>query len=510
MPAPAHRLRRLAARLVQVTLGLAAGATVAEAAFHLRNHGAFPHLNVYMADAERGVRLRPRAEQRVAFNGNPVTHVRINGDGFRGADLPPPSPGEILVVGDSQVFGLGVEEDETFTAELTARLPGRRAINLGVPTYGPPEYDAVVADALARRAGEAPVVVYVVNLANDLFEAARPNVDRHAVWDGWAVRVETAPERVTAFPGRALLFRESHAFFALRSVLHRRTDAPDAGFSSEGTWQDLLGAAARRKAEGAAARDELSALVRDEREAQRALEAAAVKGYPAIMRTREGRAYQRTHGSPEDIVVKRRETRAVESGRRHEVTVTQLVEGAKIRRRIERALRRRAEKEIQKERAKAVLASLREREAIEKKIAALRAAPPAELASLSPLRAPLEQAKALCAARGARLVMVALPIDVEVSAAEWAKYGHEPLDMSDVRGLTEDLLIAAKALQIEAIDARPALAAAEPGAFLNGDLHMSPKGHRAVAEALAEALRGPATPRESARPRAPSAQRRRE
>jgi len=44
----------------------------------------------------------------------------------------------------------------------------------------------------------------------------------------------------------------------------------------------------------------------------------------------------------------------------------------------------------------------------------------------------------------------------------------------------------------EALDATPALAAAEPGAFLDGDIHLTPRGHRALAEALAAKPREPA------------------
>lgn len=280
--------------------------------------------------------------------------------------------------------------------------------------------------------------------------------------------------------------------FALRAALHGSVGDADRGFASEGTWQDLLGAAARRKAETGAREDELATLVREEKEAQRALEEAAARAYPALMETREGRAYRRGHGSPDDIVVRSREIHSAEGGRPHELTVTTLVEGAKVRQRIERSLRRRAEKEIEKERARAVLASLGERQAIEKKIAALQAATETTLASLSPLRAPLAEVQRTCAARGARLVVLALPIDVEVSPAEWAKYGREPLDLSDVRALAEDVLRTAASLGIDAVDARPALVAAEPGAFLKGDLHLSPRGHHAVADVLVEALRRPA------------------
>ncbi|APR87274.1 hypothetical protein A7982_12623 [Minicystis rosea] len=421
----------------------------------------------------------------MAFNGNPVTRVRINAEGFRGADFAPPTAGEVLVVGDSQVFGLGVEENETFSAELSTRT-GRPVLDLGVPTYGPPEYNAILEEVLGRRAAAGTVVVYTVNLANDLFESDRSNAERHAVWDGWAVRAETAPERAPWFPGRALLFRESHAVFALRTFLHRDSGAAEAGFASEGTWQDLIGAAARRKAERNPA--ELDALVEEEKAAQLALERAAVKAYPAVMGTKEGKAYQQHHGNPEDIVVRRHEFRYAEGARRHEVTVNQLVEGSKIRKRIEASLRRRAEKEIEKERARAVLASLRERDAIEKKIAAVRARTEAALRTLSPLREPLERAKAICAARGAKLVVLALPIDVEVSSDEWAKYGREPLDLGEVRALTDDLLATAASLDLPALDAHDTLAAAEPGAFLHADLHMTPKGHRAVGRALAQKI----------------------
>jgi hypothetical protein len=185
--------------------GLVLGLVLAEAAFHVRDHGAFPHLNLYVTDARLGVRLRPGGSQRLAFGSNPVTSVRIGREGLRGGGLPPPGEDEVLVVGDSQVFGLGVEEGETASADLSRILGGRTVINAGVPTYGPPEYNAVLEELLPAR--RARTVVYVLNLANDLFEASHPNRERHCVWDGWAVRKETAPEAIASFPGRELLFR---------------------------------------------------------------------------------------------------------------------------------------------------------------------------------------------------------------------------------------------------------------------------------------------------------------
>ena len=144
-----------------------AATLAAEVGFRLADDGAFPHLNTYEADAELGTRMRPGATTRVAVHGNPATDVRINSAGFRGGEWGPQAPGEIVVVGDSQVFGLGVEEEETVSARL-AGVMGASVINGGVPTYGPDEYLAVIRRLLADR--NPATVILVINASNDFFE----------------------------------------------------------------------------------------------------------------------------------------------------------------------------------------------------------------------------------------------------------------------------------------------------------------------------------------------------
>ncbi len=97
-----------------------------------------------------------------------------------------------------------------------------------------------------------------MNMANDLFEASRPNRERHVVWDGCAVRKETAPSSVTSFPGRDFLYQQSHAFFALRRFLYDRgPKIDDRGFASEGTWRDIEGAATLATREHLTAEEEV-------------------------------------------------------------------------------------------------------------------------------------------------------------------------------------------------------------------------------------------------------------
>lgn len=511
-PSRPSRLRRGAS----IVLGLAAGLAAAEGIFYARDHGAFPHLNLYVPDAELGVRLRPGSSQRLAFSGNPVTQVRVNADGFRGAELPPPSDGEILVVGDSQVFGLGVEEDETFSAQLARALTDkgrpRAVINAGVPTYGPAEYGALVEELAAKR--RIGTVIYVVNFVNDLFEAGRPNRDRHRVWDGWAVRTETAPERVTSFPGRELLFRRSHAFYALRRLLFGRA-APELHLASEGSWRDLLSAAdeakeAHEEAERATAklarerRRELKRAAEDVIAAQLKLEDLAYKSYPELDQTAEGIEYRKKHGNPGDILIV--EAHGAESARPGLITAQYLLKGAEVRAKVEKQIRDRAAVEIKKQEWQEVLRSFEHRADQEKRLAELHAAPIEILRAWSPLLPELKRVKAICDERGAALLVVALPMDVQVSKEEWKKYppaGAAPseLDMEPSRALVRDLVDTAESIGALALDATPALEAAEPGAFLHADIHMTPKGHRALAEAIAAKLEAPAAPL----PRAPRA-----
>jgi hypothetical protein len=487
-------------RWLQVLAGVTAGLLACELGFRLRDGGAFPHLNVYQPDPVLGVRLRPGAHQRVRVANNRPTDVRINADGLRGGSLPPPSDkhDEVLVVGDSQVFGLGVEEDQTFAA-LLARKSGRPVVNGGVPTYGPAEYNKLLAELLPRR--KPGVVVWTVNLANDLFEAARPNLERHAVWDGWAVRKETAPARVRDFPGRALLFRDSHLVFAWRRFWRgppRRADAEAVlldpildGTPSEGSYQDIVGAGQKSKearaeaeARAAAARKEKVAALDEARRSLRQLEVELDKVVLDVLPDDEaGVGLLRTaHADPGDIV----RVSYAEGARPLHATAREIQRAAEARRRIEEALKQR--------RDQANLERLSRFDTLAEQVKGLaREANQVKVVrARSPLYAHLAEAQALARAHGARLVVLVLPLDVQVAPEEWKKYGGAKLlDMSDTQVLTEDVLASAAELGALALDALPALAAAEPGAFLDGDLHMTPKGHAAVAALLAGAIDRP-------------------
>jgi hypothetical protein len=475
-------------RGILIVLGLATGCAITEGVFRLRDEGAFPHLNVYAPDDKLGVTLAPGATQKTRVAPNPVCDVRINEGGLRGGPLPSPSPDNVVVVGDSQVFGLGVQEGETFSAKLEASLGGRRVINAGVPTYGPLEYNAM-AERWLEKTG-AKTLIYVVNLANDLFEAARPNTERHKVWDGWAVRAPTAPLKVTEFPGRAWLFRESHAFFHLRRVWYsaRHPELEDAAFATDGTWRDLV-----REAEEQSSR---RAAMEKERE-QRAQSYDSEVSYAGKrFRLAELRMIQALYeeftkndgdqsvliglatATPGDIVA----PAPGEEAPTVKASVTQIRQGAEFRLELEKKLRSLAEtKPTAKDAVKQYDEAWRRK--LEAEAYALKVA-----RRSGPIVKRIEEAKGIADRFGASLLVAVLPIDVEVSAEEWKKYEVAPMDLSTLSVLHDDLLESAREMGARGVDLTAALVAAEPGAFLDKDLHMTPKGHAAVAEAIAKAL----------------------
>jgi hypothetical protein len=489
--------RRLLWRAAQVVLGLLVGLLLTELAFRWRDEGAFPHVNVYVPDPALGVRLEPGAAQDFKLRTNPRTSIRINAAGYRGAELPAASPEEILVVGDSQVFGLGVEEDETFSARLAA-LTGRPVVNGGVPTYGPGEYTAVVREMLEKR--KPGTVVYVINMANDLFETERPNRERHAVWDGWAVRIETAPAAVTEFPGRRWLMARSHAMYALRRWQHGEVEAVDRGFASEGTWQDLVhsgeqagerhvAARAQAASEQSQRAEKLKKLETDLGKVEGEIEELLYMAAPELVYGTDGEGdlqLQAATASPGDIVTERQ----AEEGRSVRVTAALLQAGVRYRHQLIQQVARGPQDPEKKK----LLATVATRDSLQKEHLALYAHGTDQAPVPSVLEPRLREVKALCDAHGASLVVVALPIDVQVSADEWAKYGvSEKIDMTPTRVLLADLVASAEGLGARAVDVTDALAAvaARERAFLDGDIHMTAAGHRAVAEALAAKLAEP-------------------
>ncbi len=209
----------------------------------LRSH-AFPYLNIYVADETFGVRLAPETTTATRSREGRVTSVRTNALGFRGVDWTPagtgrPVSGRVLLLGDSQVFGYGVEEKDAMASHLSERLGGHaEVLNAGTPTWGP--HEQVLALETLGPVYRPEVVVFFANVANDWFEVKVPNVKRTTARDGWAAfQLQGQPER-RWFPGRAWFMGRSHLVFAVRELMaHSAGPPPQQAVSAKRLLGDL-------------------------------------------------------------------------------------------------------------------------------------------------------------------------------------------------------------------------------------------------------------------------------
>jgi lysophospholipase L1-like esterase len=171
-------LRRLAARLVLITISVAFSFLIAEVAVRLVRPQAVMTVSrgLYVPDPPRRYRLQPGFEGTVTNRVEFDTPVRINREGLRGPEIGPKAPGtlRVLALGDSFTFGVGAKEGQTFPARLQSLLRGggrpAEVLNAGAPGFGVPDEAAWF-----RRWGRplAPdLILITVFVGNDLQDAA--------------------------------------------------------------------------------------------------------------------------------------------------------------------------------------------------------------------------------------------------------------------------------------------------------------------------------------------------
>ncbi|MFY9824081.1 MAG: GDSL-type esterase/lipase family protein [Thermoanaerobaculia bacterium] len=168
------RLKRLALLLLIALAGIG----VAEIAVRIfwPQPAFYASPGLYVVDPKVGHRMKPGLRGVLGNFAEFTTQVRINRLGIRGPEVGPKRPGvrRILVLGDSFTFGMGVEENEAFPAQLAAEL-GRRGvpaegINAGMGGYGVP--DEVRWFEQYGRETHPDVIVLGIFTGNDLQDAA--------------------------------------------------------------------------------------------------------------------------------------------------------------------------------------------------------------------------------------------------------------------------------------------------------------------------------------------------
>ncbi len=122
-------------------------------------------------------------------------HAHHNSIGFRGPEFQPKS-GErtrILMLGDSFTYGIGVEDDETFSSRLMQLAPSLEVLNGGVNGYGTGQ-ELIVLEELGERL--RPDLVMVGFFWNDVANNVERDVHRFELVDGELVYPE--PQTISA------------------------------------------------------------------------------------------------------------------------------------------------------------------------------------------------------------------------------------------------------------------------------------------------------------------------
>jgi hypothetical protein len=222
---PARVARNQALRVVVAAVAMVASLAAAELALRRsvpQWSTIYPPVNFrpdLFEAASFGYRLVPGGPRPYAYpRANPRTvAVHANPEGFRARrpiaepDLRP----RVLVVGDSMVFGQGVEEEERFTERLETSRPDWRVDNLGMVGFG---VDLMLRSLEQVGLAEPPAAVVLCVYTDDLRRAASTYTGMgfplpKYVLDGGELRTVPYPE---PRPWERLLLYQGMRYAALR------------------------------------------------------------------------------------------------------------------------------------------------------------------------------------------------------------------------------------------------------------------------------------------------------
>lgn len=167
-------------------------------------------------DPRAGWRCKSGLDANFVQPGSFDVRIRCNADGLRGGQIEQPKPRSrtrLAVLGDSFMWGFGVEDDEVFAQALARQLPGSDAVNLAANGYSSVQEWVRFQDDGLRFDPDVVIVGFFVNDLDDNFDdkhGGRP-VARLAP-DG-SLRIENLPVRTPWKSDTKQWFRQHSRLF---------------------------------------------------------------------------------------------------------------------------------------------------------------------------------------------------------------------------------------------------------------------------------------------------------
>ncbi len=182
-------------------------------------------------DDQRFWRTRPNLDsQRLTGSlgsSGPITFtVSTNELGHRAMPRAPDTKRDVLFLGDSCTFGVGVDDDETFAALLQGRISRTRSINAAVPGYTAYQGRVTLENLHFDRLPGAVVVSFMFN--DDLPWDGRGDLEHamdRARFDNWLLRHSSLVQMLTVLRGSGTAPRPG--------TVQRRPRLTDAEYASE-------------------------------------------------------------------------------------------------------------------------------------------------------------------------------------------------------------------------------------------------------------------------------------
>ncbi|MBL4706580.1 MAG: FeoB-associated Cys-rich membrane protein [Flavobacteriales bacterium] len=119
---------------------------------------------IFQRDEHLGWRFFPNKESLISYAELGPHIIKTNSDGFRDKEFDLTKK-KILVMGDSYVSNIGVDDDHVFTSLIEQNLPNTEVMNFGVNGYSPLQSYKLLEKWIAKT--DAEHVLFFLYLRND-------------------------------------------------------------------------------------------------------------------------------------------------------------------------------------------------------------------------------------------------------------------------------------------------------------------------------------------------------